>query len=58
MKIFTRPFNLNGKELKEELAEVGIFVELVSDLADGTIGFLTDNEELAASIVAAHSGTV
>ena len=58
MKIFTRPLNLNGKELKEELAEVGIFVDLVSDLADGTIGFLTDNEELAASIVAAHNGTV
>jgi hypothetical protein len=57
MKIFTKPLNLNGKELKEELAEVGIFVDLISDLTDGTIGFLTDNEELAASIVAAHNGT-
>jgi hypothetical protein len=57
MKIFTKPQNLNGAELKTELAAVSIIVEEIFDFADGTIGFETDNESTAAAVVAAHNGT-
>jgi hypothetical protein len=57
MKIFTKPQNLNGTELMQELAEAGLIVESIDDLANGTIGFVTDNEAVAASVVAAHNGT-
>ena len=57
MKIFTKPQNLNGTELMQELAEVGLIVQSIEDLANGTIGFVTDNESAAASVVAAHNGT-
>ena len=57
MKIFTKPKNLNGLELMQELAEVGLMVKSIDDFANGTIGFETDDEKLAASVVAAHNGT-
>jgi hypothetical protein len=54
---FNKPNKLNGAELKEELAAVGIIVDKVFDFADGTIGFETDNESAASQVVAAHNGT-
>jgi len=54
---FNKPNKLNGAELKEELAAVGIIVDRVFDFADGTIGFETDNETAASAVVAAHNGT-
>ena len=57
MKTFNRPQNLNGAELKFELAKVGIIVQEIFDFSDGTIGFETDNESAAAAVVAAHNGT-
>jgi hypothetical protein len=58
MAIFTKPENLNGAELKQELAIVGIVVESIKDNLDGTITFDTDKENLAKPIVDAHNGTV
>ena len=58
MRTFTRPVNLNGAELKQELAAAGIIVSDIVDFANGTIGFDTTNEEKAKEIVAAHDGTV
>ena len=57
MKTFTKPENLNGAELITQLAAVGIIVDKVFDNADGTIGFDTNNESAAATVVAAHNGT-
>lgn len=57
MKLFPKPVNLNGAELIEELAEVGIIVETIIDFADGNIGFQTNDKEKAATIVATHNGT-
>jgi hypothetical protein len=57
MKTFTKPENLNGAELMAELAAVGIIVDKVFDNGDGTIGFDTNNESAAATVVAAHNGT-
>ena len=58
MKTFNKPANLNGAELKAELAAEGIIVETINDNADGTIFFETDNEAKAASVVANHNGNV
>lgn len=55
MKIFSKPENLNGEILKEELAAVGIVVPVIRDFGDNTIGFDTDDETLGASVVAAHN---
>jgi hypothetical protein len=57
MKTFNKPINLNGTELMAELAAAGIIIDKVFDLSNGTIGFQTDNEIAAASVVAAHNGT-
>ena len=56
MKTFPKPKNLNGSELKQQLAEVGIIVTEIFDFADGTIGFQTDNEAAALLVVKAHNG--
>lgn len=56
MKTFNKPINLNGSELKEELAIEGIFVEKIFDNGDNTISFDTDNESEAAVVVAIHNG--
>lgn len=58
MKTFTKPQNLNGQELIAELANAGIVVDQIFDFSDGTIGFETNNESKAASIVSAHNGTI
>lgn len=57
MEIFNRPENLNGAELKAELAKVGIIVDSVTDFANGTIGFECDDKSKAEKVVAAHNGT-
>ena len=57
MKTFSKPENLNGAELKTELAVVGIIVDKIFDNGNNTISFETDNESAAATIVAAHNGT-
>lgn len=57
MKTFSKPKNLNGQELIDELAEIGIIADAIYDNSDGTISFATDNEAKAAEIVAAHNGT-
>ena len=57
MKRFTKPANLNGAELKQELFEVGIIVKTIIDNNDETISFDTNDEVEAALVVAAHNGT-
>ena len=57
MRIFTKPQNLNGTELMQELAQAGLIVQSIEDFANGTIGFETNDEALATSIVSAHNGT-
>lgn len=56
MKSFTKPKNLNGEELMAELAAVGIIVTEIRDNGEGIISFVTDDETLAASVVAKHNG--
>ena len=58
MATFTKPENLNGAELKQELAAVDIIVDSVKDNLDGTISLETDNETLASEIVSQHNGTI
>lgn len=57
MEIFNKPKNLNGEELKNELANAGIIVNEILDYADGTIGFDCTNKAEADKIVKAHNGT-
>ena len=57
MKRFTKPANLNGAELKQELFAVGIIVKTIIDNNDETISFDTNDEVEAALVVAAHNGT-
>ena len=56
MKSFTKPQNLNGEELMAELAAVGIVVDEIRDNGEGIISFITNDETLAASVVAKHNG--
>jgi len=56
MAIFTKPKNLNGTELIQELADAGIIVPRVLDNGDGTIELATDDAK-ATKIVADHNGT-
>jgi len=58
MATFTKPENLNGAELKQELAAINIEVNSIQDNLDGTISFETDEETLAADIVSKHNGTI
>ena len=58
MEIFNCPKNLNGAELKEELAKVGIIVETILDFADGTIGFECDSRVEAEKVVKSHNGNI
>jgi hypothetical protein len=58
MATFKKPDKLNGAELKQQLAEAGINVSDIFDLADGFIAFETDDAESAAQIVKSHSGNI
>jgi hypothetical protein len=58
MAIFNKPQNLNGAELMQELATVGLSVEEIVDLADGTIEFDVKDAAKAKAIVDKHNGTV
>ena len=58
MKTFNKPANLNGAELKAELAAEGIIVETIYDNADGTISFETNDESKAVAVVANHNGNI
>jgi hypothetical protein len=55
---FTKPNSLNGAQLKAELLDQGIDVEVIDDNGTGTISFNVTKakEGLAASIVADHVG--
>ena len=60
MKTFTKPQNLNGKELLDELLAVGVVVEgLPTDDGAGNLilNIASKDEAKAASVVAAHNGT-
>ena len=60
---FNKPTNLNGAELLDELAEVGIVLDKrkQAPLVDGNDDFWLDinpkDEAKAAAVVAAHNGT-
>ena len=60
MITFTKPQNLNGKELLDELSAVGVVVEglPVDDGASNLIlNIASKDEAKAAEVVAAHNGT-
>ena len=60
MITFTKPQNLNGKELLDELSAVGVIVEglPVDDGAGNLIlNIASKDEAKAAEVVAAHNGT-
>ena len=60
---FNKPENLNGAELLDELAAVGIVLDKIDQapLIDGNGDFWLDvqpaDEAKAAAVVAAHNGT-
>lgn len=60
---FNKPENLNGAELLDELAVVGIVLDKINQapLIDGNGDFWLDvkktDEAKAAAVVAAHNGT-
>lgn len=60
---FNKPENLNGAELLDELAAVGIVLDIIrqAPLIDGNGDFWLDvkkaDEAKAAAVVAAHNGT-
>jgi hypothetical protein len=61
---FDKPINLNGAELLDELAAVGIVLDRVTQLPllDGNGDFWLDvqpaDQAKAAAVVAAHNGTI
>lgn len=60
MITFTKPENLNGKELLDELLAVGVVVEglPIDDGAGNLIlNIASKDEAKAAAVVAAHNGT-
>jgi hypothetical protein len=60
MITFTKPQNLNGKELLDELSAVGVVVEglPVDDGASNLILNIASKDEIkAADVIAAHNGT-
>jgi len=61
MITFTKPQNLNGKELLDELLAVGVVVQglPVDDGAGNLILNIASKDEAeAAEVVAAHNGTI
>jgi hypothetical protein len=63
MKKFNKPLNLNGSELLDELAAVGIILDkkeqapLIDGNGDFWLDVQTKDEAKAAAVVAAHNGT-
>jgi len=60
MITFTKPQNLNGKELLDELSAVGVLVKgLPVDDGEGNLilNIASKDEAKAAEVVAAHNGT-
>lgn len=60
MITFTKPENLNGKELLDELLAVGVIVQgLPTDDGAGNLilNIASKDEAKAAAVVAAHNGT-
>lgn len=60
MKTFTKPENLNGKELLAELSAVGVVVEglpIDDGAGDLILNIAQKDEAKAAAVVAAHNGT-
>lgn len=60
MITFTKPQNLNGKELLDELLAVGVVVQgLPTDDGAGNLilNIASKDEAKAASVVSAHNGT-
>ena len=63
MITFTKPDNLNGKELRDELNAAGVIISYESGaVAQNSDGFLlldiaSENKTAAATVVAAHNGT-
>ena len=60
MITFTKPENLNGKELLDELLAVGVIVQgLPTDDGAGNLilNIASKDEAKAATVVAAHNGT-
>jgi hypothetical protein len=61
---FTKPENLNGSELRQELLEAGISINQDSKSifveADGCLylDIMQQDEAKAAAVIAAHNGTV
>lgn len=57
--LFTKPTNLNGVELKSELAAAGVSVERITVEADGQISIdvASKDSSKVAQIVAAHNGS-
>ena len=58
MAIFTKPQNLNGAELLQELAKAGLTVAEIIDHSDGTIEFDVKDVAKAEIIVDKHNGTI
>jgi hypothetical protein len=64
MILFTKPLNLNGKELREELNAAGVVISYDPDsvVIDGNGALLLDiaesDKSKATPIIAAHNGTV
>jgi hypothetical protein len=61
---FTKPQNLNGAELLDELAAIGIILDKFTQppVIDGNGDFWLDinpaDESVAEAVVAAHNGTI
>jgi hypothetical protein len=57
--LFTKPINLNGAELRAELAAMNIFIDRITIEADGQLNIDIDakDKNTAETIIAAHNGT-
>lgn len=61
---FTKPNNLNGAELRQELKDAGVVISesiwAIKDSADGLLwlDIAESDAEAAEAVVAAHNGTI
>ena len=63
MQTFTKPTNLNGAELRQELNAAGVNIsdDKSAVVLDGDVLFLniaTKDKAKASAVVAAHNGTI